>query len=355
MKLGPRFAFAAAVVVLFVLLAGVGSAYAGSTLDKVRARGKVLCATAGNLYSDINDYNKPGNLSGFNRDICRAIAAATLSDSMAVKFVLVVPQNRFKALQEGAIDVLDRGVTWTLTRDTSLGIRFVAIDFYDGQGFLANKDLRIKSLLELGGKGKDKGRKTAVCVEKDTTSRDNVAEYIRDNDLPIRLIEFNAFEEALYAFISRRCDIYTSDMSHLTEVRADQVPKPDDYVILDNVISKEPLAASVRDDDPQWLNIVRWVIFATIQAEELGITSANVDTLRKNGTTAQKRFLGSGSENLGKGLGLNGDWAYQIIRSVGNYGEIFERNMGAGTVYNLKRGMNDLWTRGGLMYAPPFR
>lgn len=348
-KFRYKLLFTAIVGVQFVLLGGVNEAHAGSTLDAVRARGKLLCSTAGNIYAGRVDYAKPGNMSGFNRDFCRAIAAATLADGSAVKFIPLVPKNRFQALQEGAIDVLIRSTTWTLIRDSSLGVHFAAVNFYDGQGFLAAKSLGIKSLSEL----RKKGKKATVCVEKNTTTIDNVKEYIRTHDLPIKVIGFNAFEEARYAFIDRRCDLFTADRSFLMEVRVDDTPKPDNYIILQDIISKEPLAAAVRDNDPQWFNIVRWSVYATIQAEELGITSANVDALRKDGSTPQRLFLGA-NPSLGKALGLNDDWAYQIVKSVGNYGEIFERNLGKGTVYNIKRGINDLWTRGGLMYSPPF-
>ncbi len=349
MSLVFRFLFAVMIAVQFVLLWGVDGASAGPTLDAARARGKLLCGTAGSIYAGRIDYAKPGNMGGFNRDFCRAVAAATLADSSAIKFIPLVPKNRFQALQEGAIDVLVRSNTWTLVRDSSLGVHFAAVNFYDGQGFLAPVRLGIKSLLEL----RKKGKKTTVCVEKNTTTIDNVREYISDHNLPIKVMEFNSFEEVRYAFIAKRCDIFTADMSFIIEVRADFIPKPDDYTVLQDVISKEPLAAAVRDDDPQWFNIVRWSVYATIEAEELGITSANADTLRKDGTTAQRRFLGV-EPGLGKALGLSDDWAYQIVKSVGNYGEIFERNLGKGTVYNLDRGINNLWTRGGLMYAPPF-
>ena len=324
-------------------------ANAGPTLEATRARGSLLCSSAGRLHTDPNDYNNSGTIAGFDRDFCRAIAAATLNNETAIQFTQLIPQNRFQALQEGAVDVLIRSTTWTFSRDTSLGIHFAAINFYDGQGFIAPKNLGITKLSDL----KDKGKKAIACVEKGTTTRDNVANYVRDNTLPVAIMEFNTFEELRYAFITGKCDLYTSDLSYLVEVRLQDVPNPDDYLILDDVISKEPLGAAVRDNDPQWFNIVRWVIFATIQAEELGITSQNVDALRKNGNLAQKHFLGAKS-GWAKSLDLSDDWAYQVIKSVGNFGEIFERNLGPKTIYNLDRGLNNLWTKGGLIYAPPF-
>ncbi|PHS76666.1 MAG: amino acid ABC transporter substrate-binding protein [Rhodospirillaceae bacterium] len=324
-------------------------AHAGPTLDATRARGSLLCSSAGRLHTDPNDYSDAGKIAGFDRDFCRAIAAATLNNESAIQFTQLIPQNRFQALQEGAVDVLIRSTTWTFSRDTSLGVHFAATNFYDGQGFIAPKNLGITKLGQL----KSLKKKAIACVEKNTTTRDNVVRYVRDKALPVEIMEFNTFEELRYSFITGKCDLYTADLSYLVEVRLQDVPNPDDYLILDDVISKEPLGAAVRDDDPQWFNIVRWVIFATIQAEELGISSHNVEDLRKNGNLAQMHFLGA-ERDLGKSLDLSDDWAYQVIKSVGNFGEIFERNLGPKTIYNLDRGLNNLWTKGGLIYAPPF-
>lgn len=339
----------AAALTLLLMGMDIHAAQAGATLDATLARGRLLCSTAGHLHTDPMNFETPGTIAGFDRDFCRAIAAAVLRDRSAIQFIQLVPKNRFQALQEGAVDVLVRSTTWTLSRDTTLGVHFTAVNFYDGQGFIAPKNLGINRLSEL----REKGKTATACVEKSTTSSENVAQYIRAHDLPIKMMEFNAYEELRYAFISERCNLYTTDRSFLTEVRNNDMPKPDDYVILEDVISKEPLAVAVRDDDAQWFNIVRWVVFATIQAEELGITSANADTLRNDGTAAQKNFLGA-DPGFGKILGLNDDWTYQVIKAVGNYGEIFERNLGSETAYNLDRGPNKLWTKGGLMYAPPF-
>jgi len=332
-----------------IVLSETNKAFAGPTLDATLARGSLLCSTAGHLHTTPVNYEKPGSISGFDRDFCRAIAAAVLNDKSAIEFIQLVPKNRFQALQEGAVDILVRSTTWTYSRDTSLGVHFAAVNFYDGQGFIAPKSLGISSLKDL----RKQNKKATACVEKATTSRDNVDNYINDHDLPIEVLEFNAFEELRYAFITGRCNLFTADRSYLVEVRNTTFPKPDDYVVLEDVISKEPLATIVRDDDAQWLNIVRWVVFATIQAEELGITSANADALRTDGTTDQRNFLGA-HDDFGASLGLDKNWAYQVVKAVGNYGEIFDRNLGLGTIYNLDRGINDLWTRGGLMYAPPF-
>ncbi|HEY9078936.1 amino acid ABC transporter substrate-binding protein [Magnetovibrio sp.] len=332
----------------FNAFAAVGQEQPHSTLDMVRDRGQLNCSTAGHLNTP-REYSQPGTIAGFDRDFCRAIAAAVLHDTTKINFVQLVPQNRFQALQEGAVDVLIRSTTWTLSRDGSLGIHFAGVNFYDGQGFVARKSLGVKSLLELKAKGKN----AAACVENNTTSKDNIAEYIRDHDLPIALMSFGAFEELRYAFFTERCDLFSSDQSFLVEFRTKETPVADDYMILEDVISKEPLGAAVRDDDPQWFNIVRWIVFATIQAEELGITSSNIDQMRDSGTIAQRRFLGA-EAGVGKALGLDDGWAYRVVKHVGNYSEIFERNLGKDSDFQLERGLNALWTDGGLMYAPPF-
>jgi len=355
MNIKTSFHIVIAVITAFqiVLFGVISEAQAGPTLDATQARGSLLCSTAGHLHTVPSDYEKPGNMEGFDRDFCRAIAAATLGDASAVKFSQLVPTNRFLSLQKGekgdGVDVLVRTTTWNLTRDASMHVHFAAINFYDGQGFLARKSLGVTRLSDLRKMNKE----ATVCVEASTTSLDNVKNYIIDQGLPVKLIEFTAYEELRFAFNSGRCDLYTSDQSHLIKVRLEDTSDPKNYVILEDVVSKEPLGVAVRDDDAQWFNIVRWAVYATIQAEELGITSANADDLRENGTTAQKRFLGEDT-GFGKLLGLDDKWAYRIVKSVGNYGEIFERNLGEATIYNVKRGVNNLWTRGGLMYSPPF-
>lgn len=333
-----------------VMAAGsTAQAQMGDTLAAVKQRGELRCSTAGHLNTP-REYSQPGTIAGFDRDFCRAIAAAILGDAAKIKFVHLVPQNRFEALQQGAIDVLVRSTTWTLGRDSTLGVHFTATNFYDGQGFVARKKLGVKSLFELRAQGK----RAKACVEKSTTSEENISDYIRDNDLPIDLMPFGAFEELRYAFFTDRCDLYSGDLSFLVEFRTTETPVPSDYVILEDVISKEPLGAAVRDDDAHWFNLVRWVVHATVQAEEFGVTSENVDSVRKAGSTAQRRFLG-GLPGIGEPLGLDDEWAYRIVKAVGNYGEIFERNLGQGSEFKLERGLNALWTDGGLMYAPPFR
>lgn len=339
---------AVTLAVLLVFAFPNSAVMAAQTLDAVKARDVLNCSTAGHL-NTAREYATPGTIAGFDRDFCRAIAAAVLNDATRINFVMLVPLNRFQALQEGAVDVLIRSTTWTLSRDASLGLHFAAVNFYDGQGFVARKSLGVKSLLEL--KGKDK--KAIACVEENTTSRENIADYIKDNNLPMTLMPFTAFEELRYAFFTERCDLYSSDLSFLAEFRTNETPDPRNYVLLDDVISKEPLSAVVRDDDPQWFNIVRWVVFATIQAEELGITSQNIDAVRQSGTAAQRRFLGV-EPGLGAPLGIDDGWAYRIVKQVGNYAEIFDRNLGKDSAYKLDRGLNALWSNQGLMYAPPF-
>ena len=323
-------------------------AHASETVDAIKARGHVLCSTAGFLNIPQGE-EQPGTIAGFDRDFCRAVSSAVLGDPDKVKLIHLVPSNRFEALQSGAIDLLVRSTTWTLTRDASLGVHFAAVNFYDGQGIIAHKSLGIKSMSDL----KDRDKDVVACVETNTTSQSNLDDLIKDLDLPVVTMPFNAFEELRYAFFNGRCAIYSADMTFLTEFRLSKAMKSDDYVILDDVISKEPLSAVVRDNDPAWFNIVRWTVFATIQAEELGITSQNLDRLAREGSLAQKKFLGA-EPGVGKPLGLDDKWAYRIVKNVGNYAEIFDRNLGNGSPYTLDRGLNALWTDGGLLYAPPF-
>ena len=347
-ELSPMRATVGGVFFLLVLAIAQSTAYASETVDAIKARGHVLCSTAGFLNIPQGE-EQPGTIAGFDRDFCRAVSSAVLGDPTKVKLVHLVPSNRFEALNSGAVDVLVRSTTWTLTRDASLGVHFSAVNFYDGQGIVAHKSLGIKSMSDLKGRNKD----VVACVDKNTTSERNLNDLIKDQKLPVVTMPFNAFEELRYAFFNGRCTLYTSDMTFLTEFRLSKAMHSDDYVILDDVISKEPLSAVVRDDDPAWFNIVRWTVFATIQAEELGITSQNVDTLVLEGSVAQKKFLGA-EPGVGAPLGLDDKWAYRIVKNVGNYAEIFDRNLGQGSPYKLDRGLNALWTDGGLLYSPPF-
>jgi len=274
------------------------------------------------------------------------VAAAVLKDAEKVKYVPLNSQQRFAALQAGEIDVLARNSTWTLTRDASLGVVFTGINYFDGQGFMVPTKLKVDSVKKLNG--------ATLCVQAGTTSEKNVADYFAANGMKYKSVVFDTAEAITSAFFAGRCQVYTTDMSDLAGARS-KAPKPDDYVILPQVISKEPLGPSVRRGDDEWFQIVRWTLYAMIDAEENGLTQANVDQQK----TASKdpnvqRFLGV-SEDMGKLLGLDAEWAYRIVKQVGNYGESFERNLGPKTPIGLPRGVNNLWTKGGLMYAPPIR
>jgi len=320
-------------------------AHAGKTLDAVKARGQVVCGvnTSGPGFSNADSQ---GRWTGLDVDFCRAVAAAVLSDASKVKYVPLNSQQRFSSLQAGEIDVLSRNSTWTLTRDASLGVVFTGINYFDGQGFMVPKKLKIDSAKKMNG--------ATVCVQAGTTSEKNVADYFGANGMKYKPVVFDTAEAITSAFFAGRCQVYTTDMSDLAGART-KAPNADDYVILPQVISKEPLGPSVRRGDDEWFQIVRWTLFAMIEAEEDGLTQANVDQQKtSNKDPGVQRFLGV-SEDTGKLLGLDAGWAYRIVKQVGNYGESFERNLGPKTPVGLPRGVNNLWTKGGLMYAPPIR
>ncbi len=280
-------------------------------------------------------------------DYCRAVAAATAGNATAVEVVLTETQDRFEALRSGMIDVLVSAVTWTLRRDASLGLNFISVIYYDGQGFLAHRSLEVRSLAEVGA--------ATVCVKGGgTTTEKNLADYIEAENPAMKAIIFQSSDIRNGSFLRRRCDLLTTDTLELVNIRASRTPKPDDYVLLPEVISKEPLGPVVRDDDPQWFDIVKWVIYATIAAEEKGVTSANVASMLYSAVPEVRRLLGV-DPGLGESLGLDEAWAARVIEQVGNYGEIFERNLGKNTPLGLERGLNALWTEGGLLYAPPLR
>ena len=320
-------------------------AQAGKTLDAVKARGQVVCGvnTSGPGFSNADSQ---GRWTGLDVDFCRAVAAAVLSDATKVKFVPLNSQQRFSSLQAGEIDVLSRNSTWTLTRDASLGVVFTGINYFDGQGFMVPKKLKIDTAKKMNG--------ATVCVQAGTTSEKNVADYFGANGMKYKSVVFDTAEAITSAFFAGRCQVYTTDMSDLAGART-KAPSPDDYVILPQVISKEPLGPSVRRGDDEWFEIVRWTLFAMLEAEEHGLTQANVDEQKtSNKDPGVQRFLGV-SEDTGKLLGLDAAWAYRVVKQVGNYGESFERNLGPKTPIALPRGVNNLWTKGGLMYAPPIR
>lgn len=334
-----------AAVVAAISFGFTTSAHAGKTLDAVKARGQLVCGvnTSGPGFSAADSQ---GKWTGLDVDFCRAVAAAVLKDAEKVKYVPLNSQQRFASLQAGEIDVLSRNSTWTLTRDASLGVVFTGINYFDGQGFMVPRKLKIESTKKLNG--------ATVCVQAGTTSEKNVADYFAANGMKYKSVVFDTAEAITSAFFAGRCQVYTTDMSDLAGART-KAPKADDYVILPEVISKEPLGASVRRGDDEWFQIVRWTQFALLEAEENGLTQANVDQQKSTSKDpGVQRFLGV-SEDTGKLLGLDAEWAYRIVKQVGNYGESFDRNLGPKSAVKLPRGANNLWTKGGLMYAPPIR
>ena len=320
------------------------SAHAGKTLDAIKSRGQVVCGVNTSA-PGFSAADSQGKWTGLDVDFCRAVAAATLGDASKVKYVPLNSQQRFASLQAGEIDVLSRNSTWTLTRDASLGVVFAGINYYDGQGFMVPKKLKIDSAKKMNG--------ATVCVQAGTTSEKNVADFFGANGLKYKPVVFDTAEAITSAFFAGRCQVYTTDMSDLAGART-KASAPDDFQILPQVISKEPLGPSVRRGDDEWFQIVRWTLFAMLEAEENGLTQANVDTQKTSKDPAVLRFLGV-SEDTGKLLGLDKEWAYRIVKQVGNYGESFERNLGPKTPLALPRGANNLWSKGGLMYAAPIR
>ena len=335
-----RFSFVVAMIAVFAL---IGPASAG-TLDDVKAKGFIQAGVNGDLFG----FGKPdekGVWSGLDVDTARAIATAVFGDADKVKYTPLTAKTRFTALQSGEIDVLTRNCTMTLGRDTDLGLDFVQVNYYDSQGFLVSKKLGVKSAKELDG--------ASVCVLPGTTTELNVADYFRANGMKMKPVVIENTAELAKAFFAGRCDSLTSDASQLAGTRA-VAPNPKDYIILPEIISKEPLAPAVRHGDNQWKDIVNYSVLAMINAEELGITSKNVDEMLKSKDPKIMRFLGV-TEGNGKALGLDEKFAYNIVKQVGNYGEIFERNVGVNTALGIERGLNALWTNGGLMYSPPFK
>jgi general L-amino acid transport system substrate-binding protein len=322
-----------------------GDALAGATLDGVKSRGVVTCAANTGL-AGFGMPDQQGNYLGLDADTCRAVAAAVLGDAKKVKFIPTTTQQRFTVLQSGEADILTRNTTWTALRDTEQGFNFVPVTYYDGQGFMVAKKAGIKSAKELDG--------ATVCVQPGTTTELNLADYFRTNHMTFKPLVVEKLAEVENAFFSGRCDAYTTDRSGLAATRAGKASNPDDYVILPEIISKEPLAPAVRHGDDEWFDIVKWTIYAMIGAEEKGITQASVDEALKSDDPDVKRMLGV-TPGIGKALHLDEKWAYNIIKQVGNYGEVFERNVGSKTPLKLERGINALWTNGGLMYAMPFR
>ncbi len=333
-------------VCLAVALASAAlSVQAGPVLDAVRARGQVICGvnTAAPGFAGADSR---GNWNGLDVDTCRAVAAAVLGDAKKVKFVPLSSPQRFTALQSGEIDVLSRNTTWTLTRDASMGAVFAAINYYDGQGFMVPKKLGVKTAKKLNG--------ATVCLQSGTSSVQALADYFKANNMKFKPVMFDTTEATQSAFLSGRCQVYTTDMSDLAGART-RARNPQDFDILPETISKEPLGPSVRRGDDEWFQIVRWSFYAMVEAEENGLTSKNVDEARATSKVPQvMRLVGTG-DDAGKLLGLDKDWSYRIIKQVGNYGESWTKNFGPTTPLNLPRGLNNLWTQGGILYAPPIR
>ncbi len=316
----------------------------GSTLDEVKKRGVLQCGVSTGL-PGFSATDEKGAWKGLDVDGCKAVAAAVLGDASKVKYVPLNSKERFTALQSGEIDVLVRGTTWTFVRDTSLGLNFAGVNYYDGQGFMVSKKLGIKSAKELDG--------ASFCIDAGTTTELNLADYFKENNMKFEAVVFDTHDQTAKGFEAGRCDCLTSDQSQLYALRT-HLAHPENAVILPDIISKEPLGPVVRQGDDGWFNIVRWTFFAMLNAEEMGVTSKNVDEMKKSTKPAIRRLLGL--EGLkGKSLGLSDDWAYQIIKQVGNYGEVFERNVGMDSPLKIKRGLNALWKNGGIQYAPPIR
>jgi general L-amino acid transport system substrate-binding protein len=319
-------------------------AASAQTLKTIKDRGMLSCGVSQGLPGFSNPDDK-GNWTGLDVDICRAIAAAVFNDPSKIKFVPLSAKDRFTALQSSEIDVLSRTTTWTLSRDTSLGANFAGVTYYDGQGFLVKKSLKVNSALELNS--------ASVCVQTGTTTELNLADYFKGNNMKYEVIAFTTNDETIKAYEAGRCDVFTTDVSGLYADRL-KLANPADHVVLPEVISKEPLGPMVRHGDDQWFDIVKWTLFAMVTAEELGVTQKNVDEMAKSDKPEMKRVFGTDG-NLGEQLGLTKDWVSRIVKAVGNYGEAFDRNVGAGSKLGIARGLNALWNKGGIQYAPPIR
>ena len=337
--------YMAAGIAAATLLGAAGTAQAGKDLDAIKARGQLICGVNTGV-AGFAQADSQGKWVGLDVDVCRAVAAAVFGDSEKVKYVPTTAQQRFTALQSGEVDILARNTTVTLTRDTALGLDFTAVNYYDGQGFMVNKKLGVKSAKELNG--------ATVCVAPGTTTELNLADYFRANKMTFKPVVIEKVEEVRAAFFSGRCDVYTTDASGLYSTRAANAPNPDDYMVLPEIISKEPLAPAVRHGDNQFADIVRWSQYAMLEAEEYGISSKTVDEMLKSENPSIKRILGV-TPGMGKALGVDEAWVVNIVKQVGNYGESFERNVGKGTPLKIERGLNNLWSKGGLQYAPPIR
>jgi general L-amino acid transport system substrate-binding protein len=350
-------------VLALAIVATPAFAQQQSTLDSVRSKGHVQCG----VNTGVAGFSAPdskGVYKGIDVDLCRAVAAAVFGDHSKVRYTPLTAQQRFTALQSGEVDILARNTTWTITRDTSLGLNFVGVNYYDGQGFMVHRDLGSKG----GAKGKAKDAKkgakgsggitsarqlngATVCVQPGTTTELNLADYFRANKMTFKPVVIEKLDEVLNAYFARRCDVYTTDHSGLISTRATRAPKPEEHVILPEIISKEPLGPAVRHGDDRWFDVVKWSMYAMIEAEEMGLTSKNIDGEAASTNPSVQRFVGA-TGDIGKMLGLDNKWAWNIVKQVGNYGESFDANL---TPLGFERGLNRLWNKGGLMYAPPIR
>jgi general L-amino acid transport system substrate-binding protein len=329
-----------------VAFAGVAAAQAG-TLQDVQKRGQLVCGVNGP--TGLTGFGIPddkGEWRGLDVDLCRAVSAAVFGDATKIKFVPLGSKERFTALQSGEIDLLARNSTWTYSRENDIGLSFVAVNYYDGQGFMVRKELGVDSALKLSG--------ATICVQTGTTTEKNLADYFRTNKLELKTVVFDNADQARSAYDQGRCDAYTTDASGLASERT-QLKAPADNIILPEIISKEPLGPVVRKGDDQWASVVRWSFFAMIIAEEKGVTQANVDQVKGSTNDPEVQALLGAGDDMGKMMGLSKDWSYNVIKLVGNYGESFERNVGLKTPLGLARGLNQLWSKGGLQYAAPLR
>jgi len=330
-----------------VFIAGLGasaSAASATTLDQVKQKGFLQCGVS----QGITGFSSPddkGNWTGLDVDFCRALAAAIFNDPQKVKFTPLSTKDRFTALQSGEVDLLSRNTTWTLDRDTKLGTNFAGVIYYDGQGLMVRKSMKVNSALELSG--------ASICTQTGTTTELNIADYFRNNKMKYEVVAFATADETLKSYESGRCDVFTTDASQLYAQKL-KLSKPDEHMILPEIISKEPLGPLVRKGDDQWFDVVKWTLFALVNAEDLGIAKANVDEMLKSQSPEVRRVLGVEGA-AGESLGLTKDWVVRIVKAVGNYGEMFERNVGADSPLKIERGLNRLWSRGGIQYAPPIR
>jgi general L-amino acid transport system substrate-binding protein len=327
---------------IVLALVDVSHASAQATTDGVKTRGHLQCGVNTGL-AGFAQPDSAGQWRGIDVDLCRAVSAAVFGDSKKVRYTPLTAQQRFTALQSGEIDILARNTTWTISRDTGLGLNFVGVNYYDGQGFMVPKKRNVKSAKQLSG--------ATVCVQPGTTTELNLADYFRANKMKFKPVVIEKMEEVLNAYFAGRCDVYTTDVSGLIAARSSRAPNAADHVILPEVVSKEPLGPAVRHGDDRWFDIVKWSLFALIDAEELELSSQNIDSKLNSDNPVIQRFVGAAGES-GKLLGLDNRWAYKIIKQVGNYGESFQRNLAP---LGLQRGINNLWNKGGLMYAPPMR